>query len=124
MLKPSVWCRARENLRRAVGLAKSRFQPAPFWPNAQVMTHPGLPLAIALIAAPFVAVLQSKAMTPLALIPMAITLGLGWRAGWRPGQPQGAVLLLGLLLAGWSTALLVFLVQRSMELRLQHHSKP
>jgi len=29
----------------------------------------------------------------------------------------------GLLLAGWSTALLVFLVQRSMELRLQHHSK-
>jgi hypothetical protein len=30
----------------------------------------------------------------------------------------------GLLLAGWSTALLVFLVQRSMELRLQHHSKP
>ena len=66
-----------------------------------VMTHPGLPLAIAFIAAPFVAVLQSKAMAPLALIPMAITLGLGWRAGWRPGLPQGAVLLLGLLLAGW-----------------------
>jgi len=65
------------------------------------MTHPGLPLAIAFIAAPFVAVLQSKAMAPLALIPMAITLGLGWRAGWRPGLPQGAVLLLGLLLAGW-----------------------
>jgi hypothetical protein len=65
------------------------------------MTHPGLPLAIALVAAPFVAVLQSKAMAPLALIPMAITLGLGWRAGWRPGLPQGAVLLLGLLLAAW-----------------------
>lgn len=29
----------------------------------------------------------------------------------------------GLLLAGWSTALLVFLVQRSMELRLQNHEK-
>ncbi|MCA3344403.1 MAG: O-antigen ligase family protein [Roseomonas sp.] len=72
----------------------------PFWPNAPVMTHPGLPLAIALIAAPFVAVLQSKAMAPLALIPMAITLGLGWRAGWRPGLPQGPVLLLGLMLAG------------------------
>ena len=66
------------------------------------MSHPGLPLAICLLAVPFVAVLQSKAMTPLALIPMAITLGLGWRAGWRPGQPQGAVLLLGLLLAGWA----------------------
>ncbi|MCA3278357.1 MAG: O-antigen ligase family protein, partial [Roseomonas sp.] len=65
------------------------------------MTHPGLPLAIALFAAPFVAVLQSKAMAPLALIPMGITLGLGWRAGWRPGTPQGAVLLLGLLLAAW-----------------------
>ena len=65
------------------------------------MTHPGLPLAIALLAAPFVAVLQSKAMAPLALIPMAITLGLGWRAGWRPGTPQGTVLLLGLALAAW-----------------------
>ena len=65
------------------------------------MTHPGLPLAIALLAAPFVAVLQSKAMAPLALIPMAITLGLGWRAGWRPSLPQGPLLLLGLLLAAW-----------------------
>ena len=65
------------------------------------MSHPGLPLAIALVAAPFVAVLQSKAMAPLALIPMAVTLGLGWRAGWRPSLPQGAVMLLGLLLMGW-----------------------
>ena len=65
------------------------------------MTHPGLPLAIALLAAPFVAVLQSKAMAPLALIPMALTLILGWRAGWRPGVPQSPVLLLGLLLVGW-----------------------
>lgn len=66
-----------------------------------LMSLPGLPLAIALVAAPFVAVLQSKAMAPLALIPMAVTLGLGWRAGWRPGRPQAAVLLLGLLLAAW-----------------------
>ena len=66
-----------------------------------IMSHPSLPLAIALITAPFVAVLQSKAMAPLALIPMAITLGLGWRAGWRPGLPQGTVLLLGLALTGW-----------------------
>jgi O-antigen ligase len=65
------------------------------------MTKSGLPLAISLLAAPFVAVLQSKAMAPLALIPMAITLGLGWRAGWRPGLPQGTVLLLGLILAAW-----------------------
>ena len=67
------------------------------------MSHSGLPLAIALVAAPFVAVLQSKAMAPLALIPMAVTLGLGWRAGWRPSLPQGAVMLLGLLLMGWGT---------------------
>ena len=32
------------------------------------MTHPGLPLAIVLVAAPFVAVLQSKAMAPLARV--------------------------------------------------------
>jgi len=65
------------------------------------MSHPGLPLAIALLAAPFVVVLQSKAMAPLALISMAITLALGWRAGWRPGLPSNSVLLLGLMLAGW-----------------------
>lgn len=65
------------------------------------MPHPGLPIAIALFAAPFVAVLQSKAMAPLALVPMAITLAFGWRTGWRPGLPQGAVLLLGLLLMAW-----------------------
>jgi O-antigen ligase len=65
------------------------------------MSHPGLPLAVALFAAPFVAVLQSKAMAPLALIPMTITLALGWRAGWRPGTPQGSVMLFGLMLAGW-----------------------
>lgn len=65
------------------------------------MSHPGLPLAIALFAAPFVAVLQSKAMAPLALIPMALTLMLGWRAGWRPSLPRSPVLLFGLLLAGW-----------------------
>ena len=65
------------------------------------MFHPGLPLAIALLAAPFVAVLQSKAMAPLALIPMALTLMLGWRAGWRPSLPRSPVLVLGLMLAGW-----------------------
>jgi O-antigen ligase len=65
------------------------------------MSHPGLPLAIALLAAPFVAVLQSKAMAPLALISMAITLALGWRAGWRPSLPRSPVLVLGLMLAGW-----------------------
>ena len=65
------------------------------------MSHPGLPLAIALLAAPFVAVLQSKAMAPLALIPMALTLMLGWRAGWRPSLPRSPVLVLGLMLAGW-----------------------
>ncbi|MFN7257851.1 MAG: O-antigen ligase family protein [bacterium] len=65
------------------------------------MSHPGLPLAVALLAAPFVAVLQSKAMAPLALISMAVTLGLGWRAGWRPGVPQSLILLLGLLLMAW-----------------------
>ncbi|MCA3379267.1 MAG: hypothetical protein ING08_03405 [Roseomonas sp.] len=65
------------------------------------MSHPGLPIAIALLAAPFVAVLQSKAMAPLALIPMAMTLALGWRAGWRPSLPQSPVLAFGLMLAAW-----------------------
>ena len=67
----------------------------------QVVTYTLLTALGLLLAAPFVAVLQSKAMTPLALIPMVITLALGWRAGWRPGAPQGAVLVLGLILAGW-----------------------
>jgi O-antigen ligase len=66
------------------------------------MSHPGLPIAIALLAAPFVAVLQSKAMAPLALIPMAITLLLGWREGWRPSLPIGAVLMFGLILVAWA----------------------
>ncbi len=66
------------------------------------MSHPGLPIAIALLAAPFVAVLQSKAMAPLALIPMAITLLLGWREGWRPSLPIGAVLMFGLILLAWA----------------------
>jgi O-antigen ligase len=66
------------------------------------MSHPGLPIAIALLAAPFVAVLQSKAMAPLALIPMAITLLLGWREGWRPSLPMGAVLMFGLILVAWA----------------------
>jgi len=65
------------------------------------MSHPGLPLSIALLAAPFVAVLQSKAMAPLALISMALTLALGWRVGWRPSLPRSPVLVLGLMLAGW-----------------------
>jgi O-antigen ligase len=66
------------------------------------MSHPGLPIAIALLAAPFVAVLQSKAMAPLALIPMAITLLLGWREGWRPSPPIGAVLMFGMILVAWA----------------------
>ena len=66
------------------------------------MSHPGLPIAIALLAAPFVAVLQSKAMAPLALIPMAITLLLGWREGWRPSLPIGAVLMFGQILVAWA----------------------
>ena len=37
------------------------------------MSNAGLPLAIALFAAPFVAVLQSKAMAPLALVPRSRT---------------------------------------------------
>jgi O-antigen ligase len=40
-------------------------------------------------------------MAPLALISMAITLALGWRAGWRPSLPSNPVLLLGVMLAGW-----------------------
>ena len=66
------------------------------------MLHPGLPIAIALLAAPFVAVLQSKAMAPLALIPMGITLLLGWREGWRPSLPIGAVLMFGMILVAWA----------------------
>ena len=66
------------------------------------MSHPGLPIAIALLAAPFVAVLQSKAMAPLALIPMAITLLIGWREGWRPSLAIGAVLMFGLILVAWA----------------------
>ena len=79
----------------------ARFQGRANCSKPESMSLPGLPLAIALLAAPFVVVLQSKAMAPLALIPMAITLALGWRAGWRPSLPSNPVLLLGLMLAGW-----------------------
>ena len=79
----------------------ARFQGRANCSKPEAMSNPGLPLAIALLAAPFVAVLQSKAMAPLALIPMALTLTLGWRAGWRPSLPRSPVLVLGLMLAGW-----------------------
>lgn len=62
---------------------------------------PTLPLAIAALIAPFAAVLQSKAMTPLGLAALVACILLGrLRQGAWP-WPRGAAFWAGMALAGW-----------------------
>jgi O-antigen ligase len=64
---------------------------------------PTLPLAIAALVAPFAAVLQSKAMTPVGLVALLGCIGLArLRQGAWP-WPRGAAFWAGMGLAGWGT---------------------
>ncbi|MCQ4162942.1 hypothetical protein NON00_23875, partial [Roseomonas sp. GC11] len=62
---------------------------------------PVWPLAAAALLGPFVAVLQSKAMAPLALVVLVAVLGMARRRQGRWPLPSGAALWAGLALAGW-----------------------
>lgn len=65
---------------------------------------PTAPLAAALVVAPFVAVLQSKAMAPLALVALALAVVQARRATGRWPWPRGPALWAGLALGLWGTA--------------------
>ncbi|MFC3124576.1 O-antigen ligase family protein [Pseudoroseomonas globiformis] len=62
---------------------------------------PSVPLMAAALLAPGIAVLQSKAMAPLALFTLAAMLLLGWRARGRFPMPGGAACWAALLLGSW-----------------------
>jgi O-antigen ligase len=65
------------------------------------ITSPALPVAIALLLAPLAVVLQSKAMTPIALVAMALCVVAHWRQAHRLPWPGGAVVATGLALGLW-----------------------
>lgn len=65
------------------------------------MSNPAWPLAIALAAAPFVVVLQNRALAPITLLAFAGVILAGLRAGWRPGPPPRLVWP-ALALLGWA----------------------
>jgi O-antigen ligase len=62
---------------------------------------PTVPLAAAALVAPFAAVLQSKAMSPIGLLALVLCIGFArWRHGVWP-WPRGAALWAGLGLGAW-----------------------
>jgi O-antigen ligase len=65
---------------------------------------PSFPLAVALLAAPAAAVLQSKAMAPVALVALALSVVAARRASGRWPWPHGAALVAALALALWGLA--------------------
>lgn len=70
-------------------------------PNPIDWRAPSLPLAAGAIVAPFAAVLQSKAMTPIGLVALVACILLArWRQGGWP-WPRGPALWAGLALGGW-----------------------
>jgi O-antigen ligase len=62
---------------------------------------PCVPLGVAALLAPLLAVLQSKAMAPLALLTLAAAVLLARRTRGRWPWPSGAATWTGIALAGW-----------------------
>lgn len=67
-------------------------------------TSPALPVAVALAIAPAAAVLQSKAMAPVALVALAVCVIAAWRREGAPPRPAGAAAAAGAALGLWGTA--------------------
>ncbi|MDJ0387169.1 hypothetical protein QMO56_03495 [Roseomonas sp. E05] len=65
---------------------------------------PTAPLAIAALVAPLAAVLQSKAMTPVALLALVACVLLARRAHGAWPWPRGGAVWAGLALGAWGTA--------------------
>lgn len=64
-------------------------------------TSPALPIAVALAIAPLAVVLQSKAMAPIALVAMLLSVIAAWRRDRLLPWPRGAVVASGVLLGLW-----------------------
>lgn len=64
-------------------------------------TSPALPIAVALAIAPLAVVLQSKAMAPIGLIALLVSVVASWRRDGALPWPHGAVFWAGLALGGW-----------------------
>ncbi|MEO3474032.1 O-antigen ligase family protein [Roseomonas sp. CAU 1739] len=65
------------------------------------ITAPALPVAVALLLAPLAVVLQSKAMAPIALVSLALSIIAFWRQDRALPWPGGAALAMGLALGLW-----------------------
>jgi len=68
------------------------------------LTSPALPIAVALAIAPLAAVLQSKAMAPVALVALALSVIAAWRRDHALPLPCGAAALAALTLGLWGAA--------------------
>lgn len=66
------------------------------------ITSVALPIGIALLIAPLAVVLQSKAMAPIALVALALTVVAFWRQDHRLPWPGGAAVAMALALGLWS----------------------
>ena len=64
-------------------------------------TSPALPIAVALAIAPLAAVLQSKAMAPVALVALLLCVIAAWRRDHALPWPRGPVLPTALALGLW-----------------------
>jgi O-antigen ligase len=64
-------------------------------------TSPALPIAVALAIAPLAAVLQSKAMAPVALVALLLCVIAAWRRDRALPWPRGPVLPTALMLGLW-----------------------
>jgi len=65
------------------------------------ITSPALPVAVALLVAPFAVVLQSKAMAPIGLLALALGVVAQWRATRALPWPRGAVTMIAVALGLW-----------------------
>lgn len=74
----------------------------PVSPTAAGWRSPALPLALAAALAPTVAVLQSKAMAPLAVVALALCVLAHRRAHGTWPWPRGAAVAAGLALCAWA----------------------
>ena len=68
------------------------------------LTSPALPIAVALAIAPLAAVLQSKAMAPVALVALALCIVAAWRRDRVLPMPGGAAVVAALALGLWGAA--------------------